>query len=50
MRTRTDRTLTAVGLILRALALAETGPDTWHTWATVHEHMRDAMTDLETHT
>jgi len=45
MRTRTPTTLTAAGLVIRALAVAH-GPDTYWHWATVHEHMRDAMTDL----
>lgn len=46
MRTRTEITLTAAGLVLRALGIAEHMGDHWAR-VTVNEHMRDAMTDLE---
>lgn len=46
MRTRTQTTLTAAGLVLRALGIAANMEGHWAR-VTVNEHMRDAMTDLE---
>lgn len=39
-------TLTAAGLVIRALDLAKLPNSPW-TWITIHEHMQDARTDLE---
>lgn len=45
-RHRFHRTLTAAGLVIRALHLA-LAYDDHRTTITIHEHMQDAMTDLE---
>ena len=37
-----DGSITAAGLVIRALGLAHGKDDHWHT-VTIHEHMQDAL-------